>query len=206
MSQDIKENMIFQQETKEQFHILEDLELFKFQSYQAAIEILEAGKAKPGQLFVVGCSTSEVCGGKIGTASSPKAAQAVFEGIWKAAKEKGLWLAAQCCEHLNRALILEQEAAEQYDYEEVNVVPQPKAGGSFATAAYHAFSHPVAVEHIKAHVGMDIGDTLIGMHLKDVAVPVRIAVKAIGEAHVVCARTRPKFVGGERAKYDLSRM
>ena len=143
MSQDIKENMISQQETKEQFQLLEDLERFKSQSYQAATEILQAGKVKPGQLFVVGCSTSEVCGGKIGTASSPKAAQAVFEGIWKAAKEKGVWLAAQCCEHLNRALILEQEAADQYGYEEVNVVPQPKAGGSFATAAYHAFSHPV---------------------------------------------------------------
>lgn len=206
MSQDIKENMISQQEIKEAFHILEDLERFKSQSYQAAIQILEAGKAKPGQLFVVGCSTSEVCGGKIGTASSPKVAQAVFEGIWKAAKEKGVWLVAQCCEHLNRALILEQAAAEQYGYEEVNVVPQPKAGGSFATAAYHAFSSPVAVEHIKAHVGMDIGDTLIGMHLKDVAVPVRIAIKAIGEAHVVCARTRPKFVGGERARYDLEKM
>ena len=114
MSQDIKENMISQQETKEQFQLLEDLERFKSQSYQAATEILQAGKVKPGQLFVVGCSTSEVCGGKIGTASSPKAAQAVFEGIWKAAKEKGVWLAAQCCEHLNRALILEQEAADQY--------------------------------------------------------------------------------------------
>lgn len=206
MPQNIDEKFISQEETKGKTELSESLELFKFQSYQAAIEILEKGKVKSGQLFVVGCSTSEVCGGTIGTASSPKAAQAVFEGIWKAAKEKNVWLAAQCCEHLNRALILEQEAAEQYGYEEVNVVPQPKAGGSFATAAYHAFSSPVAVEHIKAHVGMDIGDTLIGMHLKNVAVPVRIAVKAIGEAHVVCARTRPKFVGGERARYDLNRM
>ena len=84
----------------------------------------------------------------------------------------------------------------------VNVVPQPKAGGSFATAAYAAFSDPVAVEHIRADAGMDIGDTLIGMHLKEVAVPVRLSVKTVGEAPLVCARTRPKFIGGCRAVYD----
>lgn len=183
----------------------EVLGALKEQSYGAAKEILEAGRMAAGQLFVVGCSTSEVCGKKIGSASSPAAARAVFEGIYQAAQEKGVWLAAQCCEHLNRALILEREAAGQYGYEEVNVVPQPKAGGSFATAAYSAFSCPVAVEHIRAHGGMDIGDTLIGMHLRDVAVPVRISVKRIGEAHVVCARTRAKFIGGVRAIYDSGR-
>ena len=182
------------------------LERLRQQGFDAAREILEAGDLKAGQLFVVGCSASEVCGGRIGTASSPDAAKAVFEGIWQAARERGVYLAAQCCEHLNRALILEREAAERYGYEEVNVVPQPKAGGSFATAAYAAFDCPVAVEHIRAHGGMDIGDTLIGMHLRDVAVPVRIAVKRIGEAHVVCARTRAKFVGGERAVYDRGKM
>ena len=113
---------------------------------------------------------------------------------------------AQCCEHLNRALIMEAEAAERYGYEAVNVVPQPKAGGSFATTAYHTFDEPVAVEHVKVHAGMDIGDTLIGMHLKDVAVPVRISRKQIGEAHVVCARTRAKFIGGSRAVYDGSKL
>lgn len=182
------------------------LDSLRQQSFEAAREILEAGSMGPGQLFVVGCSTSEVCGGKIGTNSSPETAQAVFEGIWQAAKEKGVYLAAQCCEHLNRALILEREAAKKYGYEEVNVIPQPKAGGSFATAAYRAFACPAAVEHIRAHGGMDIGDTLIGMHLKDVAVPVRISVKKIGEARVVCARTRAKFVGGERAVYDAGKM
>ena len=125
-----------------------------------------------------------------------------FWGIYRAAKEAQVYLAAQCCEHLNRALILEEEAADKYGYEPVNVVPQPKAGGSFATAAYAAFTSPVAVEHIKAHAGIDIGDTLIGMHLKDVAVPVRIERKQIGEAHVVCARTRRKLIGGSRAVYD----
>lgn len=179
--------------------ILQELEQ---ESYETAREIIEIAHLKKGNLFVVGCSTSEVIGSKIGTASSPETAQALFRGIYRAAKEQGVYLAAQCCEHLNRALILEAEAAEKYGYEEVNVVPQPKAGGSFATAAYHTFAEPVAVEHIKAHAGMDIGDTLIGMHLKDVAVPVRISRKQIGEAHVVCARTRARFIGGSRAIYD----
>ena len=133
-------------------------------------------------------------------------AEAVFAGIYKATQKYNVYLAVQCCEHLNRALILEKEAAEKYRYEEVNVVPQPKAGGSFATVAYAAFSVPVAVEHIKAHAGMDIGDTLIGMHLKDVAVPVRISQKQIGEAHVVCARTRAKFIGGCRAVYNDTKL
>lgn len=180
--------------------------MIKKEAYTAASEILNSAKIKKGQMFVIGCSTSEVIGGKIGTASSPETAQAVFDGIYQAAQEHHVFLAAQCCEHLNRALIVEAEAAEKYGYEEVNVVPQPKAGGSFATAAYGAFSEPVAVEHVKAHVGMDIGDTLIGMHLKDVAVPVRIHQKKIGEAHVVCARTRAKFIGGIRAKYDEDKL
>lgn len=172
------------------------------QACQAAQELLRAAKAKPGELFVVGCSTSEVAGERIGTFSNPRLAEMVWEGIARAAQEAGVWLAAQCCEHLNRALILEEEAAVRFGCEPVNVVPQPKAGGSFATAAYRALQNPVAVEHIRAHVGMDIGDTLIGMHLKEVAVPVRISVKQIGEAHVVCARTRRKFIGGSRAVYD----
>lgn len=172
------------------------------EAYRAAKELIEAAKLKEGQLFVVGCSTSEVGGASIGTFSSPDLAEAVFGGIYQATQEAGVYLAAQCCEHLNRALILEKCAADKYGYEIVNVVPQPKAGGSFATAAYKAFEEPVAVEHIKAHAGIDIGDTLIGMHLRDVAVPVRIRTKEIGDAHVVCARTRPKFIGGGRAVYD----
>lgn len=185
---------------------METLKKLEQESYEAACEILEIAKLKEGNLFVVGCSTSEVIGGKIGTASSPETAQAVFAGIYRATQEYHVYLATQCCEHLNRSLILEREAAEKYGYEEVNVVPQPKAGGSFSTAAYHTFAEPVAVEHIKAHAGMDIGDTLIGMHLKDVAVPVRISRKQIGEAHVVCARTRAKFVGGIRAIYDETKL
>lgn len=180
----------------------EDMTIIGEEAYRAAKELLEVAQARENQILVVGCSTSEVGGAGIGTFSSPDLAEVVFGGVYQATQEAGIYLAAQCCEHLNRAIILEREAAERYGYEAVNVVPQPKAGGSFATAAYKAFEHPVAVEHIRAHVGLDIGDTLIGMHLKDVAVPVRIRTKQIGDAHVVCARTRPKFIGGERAVYD----
>ena len=172
------------------------------QARQAAEELLAAAHLRAGDIFVVGCSSSEIVGGHIGKDSSMEAAAAVLAGVLPVLKAQGVYLAAQCCEHLNRALILETEAAEKYGYEPVNVMPQPKAGGSFATAAWQAFADPVAVEHIAAHAGMDIGDTLIGMHLKDVAVPVRLSIRQIGEAHLVCARTRRKFVGGVRAVYD----
>ena len=168
----------------------------------AVTELLEVADLAAGDIFVVGCSSSEIIGGKIGKASSIEAAEAAFEGIYSILEEKGIFLAAQCCEHLNRALVLERECAEKYGYEIVSVVPQPKAGGSFATTAYRTFRNPVIVEHIKASAGMDIGDTLIGMHLKDVVVPVRLNVKKIGEANLVCARTRAKYIGGERAKYN----
>lgn len=180
----------------------QELREIEQEAYEAAFQLLAAAHPKKGSVFVVGCSTSEVAGERIGSFSSPELGQALFDGIYKAAKEAEVYLAAQCCEHLNRALILEEEAAERYGYEQVNVVPQPKAGGSFATAAYRSFTAPVAVEHIKASVGMDIGDTLIGMHLKEVAVPVRIEKRKIGEARVICARTRLKFTGGARAVYD----
>mgnify|MGYP004425860441 CR=1 FL=1 len=160
-------------------------EEIKEQAGQAAEELINAARLKKGDIFVVGCSSSEVMGQRIGKGSDINAAEAVYEGIMSVLKPKGIFLAAQCCEHLNRALILEKEAAVKYGYPMVNVVPQPKAGGSFATAAYKAFEHPVAVEHIQAAAGMDIGDTLIGMHLRDVAVPVRLRPGQIGDAHVV---------------------
>ncbi|MDO4617587.1 MAG: TIGR01440 family protein [Lachnospiraceae bacterium] len=172
------------------------------ESYAAAVELLKIAKVEPGDLLIVGCSTSEVAGSMIGSASRPELAEDVFMGIWTAAKEAGVYLAAQCCEHLNRAVIIEKELARKRGLDIVNVIPQPKAGGSFATKAYEHFHQPVAVEHIKAEAGMDVGDTLIGMHMKEVAVPVRLSVDRIGEAHLVCARTRPKYIGGERAHYD----
>ena len=155
---------------------------------------------KSGDIVVVGCSSSEIVGQSIGTNSSQSAAKSVFDAIFEYANQNGIYLAAQCCEHLNRAIIIERQAAEKDNI--VNVVPQPKAGGSFATAAYEGFKDPVAVEEIKADAGIDIGSTLIGMHLKKVAVPVRLNNNAIGSATVVCARTRPKFIGGARAHYN----
>lgn len=171
---------------------------------KAAMELVEGAKLKKGQIVVIGCSSSEVCGSKIGSNSSPEVAKAIYAGLSEVFDEKGIYIAAQCCEHLNRAIIIEREAANDDDI--VNVVPQPKAGGSFATAAYGAFRDPVAVEFIKADAGLDIGGTLIGMHLKKVAVPLRIETKHIGEAMVLAARTRRKFVGGGRAVYDESLM
>ena len=169
---------------------------------RAAEELVEAAGIRAGELLVVGCSSSEVLGQHIGKGSSLEAAQAVLDGIYPLIKERGIFLAAQCCEHLNRALIIEQAAADKFGYEPVNVRPWVNAGGSFAAAVWERFESPVAVEHIRAKAGMDIGDTLIGMHLREVAVPVRLSVKKIGEANLVCARTRPRFIGGERARYQ----
>ncbi len=177
-----------------------ELNEIKEQGYNSAKEIIEIAKLKAGQILVVGCSTSEILGEKIGTYSSPETAEALFEGIKAACDENSVFIAAQCCEHLNRAIITEREAAR--DAYVVNVVPFPKAGGSFATACYHALKDPVALEHIKADAGLDIGLTMIGMHLKEVAVPVRLKNNHIGSALVTAARTRPKFIGGERAHYD----
>ena len=173
----------------------------KAEARSAVSELLETAGLKAGVMFVVGCSSSEVMGGRIGKNSDVNAAAAIFEGIYPLLKEKGIWLCAQCCELLNRALIVERACAEKYGYEQVCVVPKPKAGGSFATEAFYGFEDPVAVEHIKAHAGIDIGGTLIGMHLRDVAVPVRLSVSKIGMANIICARTRPKYIGGERAAY-----
>lgn len=178
------------------------LEEISGQAKLAVKELLEAAQLQAGDLMVIGCSSSEIGGHKIGTTSSVELADAVFDAIYPILKEKNIFLAAQCCEHLNRALIVERAAAEKYGMAIVNVVPQPKAGGSFATAAYRSFKNPCAVEEVCAKAGMDIGDTLIGMHLAKVAVPLRLSIRKIGEANLVCARTRPKFVGGERAHYD----
>ena len=172
-----------------------------YEQAQAAItELYEKAKLKEGNIVVVGCSTSEVVGAKIGTNSNIDVAEEVFKGLHDYAQSKGLFLAVQCCEHLNRAIITERSAVPFAEL--VNVIPQPKAGGSLATQAYAGFSDPIAVEEIKADAGLDIGLTLIGMHLKKVAVPVRLEQNRIGQAIVVATRTRPKFVGGVRAVYD----
>lgn len=174
----------------------------KEEAANAARQLEEAAHLHRGQLVVVGCSTSEVVGHQVGSWSTPEVANAIFEGLNSVFAPMGVYIAAQCCEHLNRALIVEHEAVPNGEI--VNVMPQPKAGSSFATAAYQAFRHPVALEEIRADAGLDIGGTLIGMHLKKVAVPVRLQQNHIGQAIVLAARVRPKFIGGERAIYDES--
>lgn len=169
---------------------------------RAARQLAQEARLHKGQIVVIGCSTSEVVGHKVGSWSTPEVAQAIFRGLNGVFAPMGVYLAAQCCEHLNRALIVEHEAVP--DGEIVNVLPQPKAGSSFATAAYNNFRQPVALEEIQADAGLDIGGTLIGMHLKKVAVPVRLDQDHIGSAIVLAARVRPKFIGGERAIYDES--
>ena len=171
----------------------------KEEAANAARQLAEAAHLHRGQLVVVGCSTSEVVGHQVGSWSTPEVANAIFEGLSSVFAPMGVYIAAQCCEHLNRALIVEHEAVPNGEI--VNVLPQPKAGSSFATAAYQAFRHPVALEKIQADAGLDIGGTLIGMHLKEVAVPLRLETKTIGEASVAAAKTRPKLIGGERAVY-----
>ena len=178
------------------------MEKIKQQAESILREFLEISNLQAGEILVIGCSSSEIVGETIGHGSSLEAAQAVFHAVYPILREKGIFLAAQCCEHLNRALIIERACAEKYGLEPVCVIPQPKAGGSFATTAWGSFDSPVAVEHIRAHGGLDIGGTLIGMHLRDVAVPVRLSVDTLGEARLICARTRPKFIGGIRAKYE----
>ena len=174
----------------------------KNQCALAVSELIEIAKLKKNDIVVVGCSTSEVVGSKIGTNSDPNTAQQIFDGIYYTLKEKGIYMASQCCEHLNRAIVIEQDAIP--NAERVNVVPQKKAGGSLATISYANFVNPIVVENIKANAGIDIGDTFIGMHLKSVAVPVRLSINSIGNAHLTCARVRPKFIGGIRAIYDES--
>lgn len=174
----------------------------KEEAANAARQLAEVARLHKGQIVVVGCSTSEVVGHNVGSWSTPEVANAIFEGLNSVFAPMGVYIAAQCCEHLNRALIVEHEAVPNGEI--VNVMPQPKAGSSFATAAYHSFRHPVALEEIRADAGLDIGGTLIGMHLKKVAVPVRLQQNHIGQAIVLAARVRPKFIGGERAIYDES--
>ena len=174
----------------------------KEESANAARQLAETARLHKGQIVVVGCSTSEVVGHNVGSWSTPEVANAIFEGLNSVFAPMGVYIAAQCCEHLNRALIVEHEAVPNGEI--VNVMPQPKAGSSFATAAYHSFRHPVALEEIRADAGLDIGGTLIGMHLKKVAVPVRLQQNHIGQAIRLAARVRPKFIGGERAIYDES--
>ena len=166
---------------------------------------LDRGDLRRVRTLVVGCSTSEIAGGVIGHASAPELGAAVAQAALDECAERGVFVAFQCCEHLNRALAMERAAADALNLDEVCAVPWPKAGGSCASAAYRLMKEPVLVEAIEADAGIDIGDTLIGMHLRRVAVPVRLTIDHIGQARLVCARTRPPLIGGERARYTLEK-
>lgn len=173
------------------------------QMRQAFSEYLDVANLRPGNIVVIGCSTSEVHGGHIGKDSQPDIAAVLYDVLAPMAEEKGIYLAFQCCEHLNRALVVDREVMEKYNLTEVTVVPQIHAGGSMGSYAYRHKEDPVMVESIQAHGGLDIGETLIGMHLRPVAVPKRLSVKYIGKARLTAAASRPKLIGGERAKYTL---
>lgn len=182
-----------------------ELSQIREQAQRAVAELCDAAHLHSGMLFVVGCSSSEVLGERIGTHTSMDVAGALYDGIAAELKKRGVFLAAQCCEHLNRALVVERTVMERYDFEQVNAIPQPNhAGGAFASVAWNRLEDPVLVESIgaRADAGIDIGGTLIGMHIHPVVVPVRISMDRIGEASIICARRRPKYVGGQRAIYD----
>lgn len=179
-----------------------DPALITDQASRAVSELLDAAALREGDLFVVGCSSSEIVGGHIGKDSSMEAAAAVLQAVLPQVRARGLYLAAQCCEHLNRALVVERAALLRHGLTQVSALPQPHAGGSWATSCWRAFEDPVLAETIQAGAGLDIGGTLIGMHLRRVAVPVRLSLDHIGCAHILCARTRPPYIGGARAVYQ----
>lgn len=179
-----------------------DLCKIQVETKKSLTELLENASLNAGDIFVLGCSTSEVSGGIIGKASNGEAGQAIISAVISILKPKGIFLAVQGCEHINRALVIEKEAAIRYGFEKVSVIPSLKAGGAASTAAYSSFSSPVMIEHVTALAGMDIGDTEIGMHIKFVQVPVRLKNNIIGSARVTALKSRPKLIGGERAVYN----
>lgn len=182
-----------------------DFQVICEQSRQAALEICDASGIKPGQIFVVGCSSSEILGDRIGTATSLEAAEAVYDGIQSVLLKRGICLAGQCCEHLNRALVIEEETLIKYAFEQVNAIPHPNhAGGAFATVCYQKMKNPVVTDSIQmqAAAGIDIGGTMIGMHIHPTVVPLRISLRRIGQAPIICARRRPRYIGGARTVYD----
>ncbi len=179
-----------------------DLEKIKEETIAALNELLEAASLKAGDILVLGCSTSEVSGGVIGKASNEEAGRTIVSALLSVLEPKGIFLAVQGCEHINRALVIEKESQEKYGFEEVSVVPALHAGGAASLAAYNLFKSPVMIEHVRAHAGIDIGDTEIGMHVKFVQVPVRLKTKYIGSARLTALKSRPKLIGGERAVYE----
>ena len=182
---------------------MDALHIWRLQLEELLSEISEQVNLEPGSFFVVGCSTSEVAGKRIGTSGAWEIGEALYEPLKAFADKYRLNLAFQGCEHINRALTIERDAAKIGNLEPVTVIPTPQAGGSMSAFAYAQMSNPVVVEELKAHAGIDIGQTLIGMHLKQVAIPIRTSIDKVGNAVVTIASTRPKLIGGERAIYSI---
>ena len=178
-----------------------DQEMIRAQVTKAVLDVAAAGKLEKGAQIVIGCSTSEIAGGQIGHASVPEIGEWVASAVLNVCSQKGFIPIFQCCEHLNRALVMPKSAAVAAGYIRVNAIPQPKAGGSVPAAAWKMMEDPCLVMRVQADAGVDIGDTLIGMHLKPVAVPYRGEIRQVGNARVVCAFTRLPYIGGERAVY-----
>lgn len=182
----------------------EIMQIIEKQSKAAVLELIQKSKLTAGDILVIGCSSSEICGKTLGTSSSIEAAEALYNGVIPVLQEHKIHLAVQCCEHLNRAIVIEKKAIEYREYTQLNAKPVPHAGGAFASVCYNNFESPVLIESIQANAGMDIGNVLIGMQIKAVAVPIRLSINKIGEANLICARSRPRFIGGERAVYDTA--
>ncbi len=166
-------------------------------------ELVRTGNVRPGQIVVLGVSTSEVRGRRIGTSGAEEVASLIHEGVERVRTRTGVHVVWQCCEHLNRALVTERRLADAQGWNEVSAVPVPTAGGSMAAYAYRRMEEPCLVEAVQVHAGIDIGETLIGMHLRPVAVPLRPSVREVGQARVNMAATRPKLIGGARTVYEL---
>ena len=179
-----------------------DEQMIRAQVTRAILDLAKAGNLQPGAQLVIGCSTSEIAGGQIGKASAPEIGEWVAAAVLSVCRQKELIPIFQCCEHLNRSLVMPLFAAKESRYVRVNAIPQPKAGGSVPAAAWKLLDDPCLVMNVQADAGLDIGDTLIGMHLRPVAVPYRGEIKNIGHANLVCAYSRLPYVGGERAVYQ----
>lgn len=179
-----------------------DLEQLKKDTRLILCDALDKANLRQGQILVLGLSSSEVAGGQIGKASSIEIGEVIVKTLLDELTSREIFLAVQGCEHLNRALVVERELADKKELEIVNVLPSLHAGGAGQLAAFKYFKDPVEVEFITAQAGLDIGDTSVGMHVKHVQVPIRPALRELGGAHVTALASRPKLIGGSRARYQ----
>ena len=168
----------------------------------AVAALCDKGRLEAGSVIVLGCSTSEVAGGQIGKASVPELGAVIAKAMIDTCRARGMEPAFQCCEHLNRAVVMEKSALRARGLVQAAAVPQPKAGGSVPAAAWKLLESPALAISVQAEAGIDVGDTLVGMHIRPVAVPLRIDTNRVGQANLVMAYSRLPFIGGSRAVYE----